>query len=376
MEKIRRQSDLQAFGLDPVVEDRQEIGQGLIGSIGCGRKPERRMRIRFLAGLLHEITHVLLQESDQVPGQCHPFLLFAHYASAWRAGTRLGSDQRHGPLTEPQRVPYDAGMSTSPAERYEIALNTPAGQLTTGLDVPAGFVPITSIVPLTRRLGEEMAVLEERRVRETGRTISCRMGCAACCRMLVPLSPPEAFALKTYVTQLPQERRERLIRQVAEVKRTLEDNRLLDRLEAVAESARPIPDDELEPINRAYHALRIPCPFLENEMCSIYEARPAACRELLVTSPADLCRDPVNNPVTAIPVSARIGTVLGLLWSGLTDSPPRLVPLPLALDWADQHEQESKRTWPGSSLIDEMLDKLWRVLGQEFNNRQGSGGAR
>ncbi len=262
-------------------------------------------------------------------------------------------------------------MSTSPAERFEVALNTPAGQLMTGVEVPTGFVPITSIVPLTRRLGEEMAALEERLVREKGLAISCRMGCAACCRMLVPLSPPEAFALRNYVNQLPPERRDRLTRQLAEIRRTLTDNGLLGRLNAVAETAQPIPDHELEPINRAYYALRVPCPFLENEMCSIYEARPAACRELLVTSPAELCQDLANNPVTPIPISARIGTVLGLLWSGLTDTPPRLIPLPVALDWADRHEQESKRTWPGSMLIDQMLDKLWRFLSQEFQRRKG-----
>ncbi len=69
-------------------------------------------------------------------------------------------------------------------ERFDIALSTPAGRLTTALDVPTGFVPITAIVPVTRRLGEEAMQLEERRAKEQGRSISCRMGCAACCRMI------------------------------------------------------------------------------------------------------------------------------------------------------------------------------------------------
>ena len=90
---------------------------------------------------------------------------------------------------------------------------------------------------------------------------------------------------------------------------------LWDRLNDVAEAARSVPDEELDPINRSYYALRIPCPYLENEMCSIYEARPSACRELLVTSPAELCQDMVQNPVTPLPVSMRIsfhpGTSLG-----------------------------------------------------------------
>jgi len=45
-------------------------------------------------------------------------------------------------------------------ERFEVALNTPAGRLTTAIDVPTGFIPINAIVPVARRLGEEAAELE------------------------------------------------------------------------------------------------------------------------------------------------------------------------------------------------------------------------
>src|SRR5512134_1034918 len=173
-------------------------------------------------------------------------------------------------------------------ERFEIALNTPAGRLTTALDVPTGFVPITAIVPVTRRLGEEAMQLEELHAKEAGKSISCRMGCAACCRMMVPVSPPEAFALRDYVKQLPADRRGPIMD-------------LLDQLQEIANASTPLSDKELDPINRAYYALRLPCPFLENELCSIYETRPAACRELLVTSPAELCSNIVGNPVEPLP---------------------------------------------------------------------------
>ena len=281
------------------------------------------------------------------------------------AGTAPASMQ----LTNRSTVFYDASMAAPSLERFDIAVNTPAGRLNTALDVPTGFVPITSIVPLTRRLGEEILKLEEHQSRQIGRTVSCRMGCAACCRMLVPLSPPEAFSLVEYIEQLPTERREVIERKVARTKADLAEHGLLDRLQAVADAECPIPDEELEPINRAYYALRHPCPFLENEMCSIYEARPAACRELLVTSPAALCDNLVENPVDPVPVSVRIGTVLGLLWATVTGSAPRLIPLPLALDWARQHREAASRQWVGSHLIDRMLDIIWRILNHEFERR-------
>ena len=259
-------------------------------------------------------------------------------------------------------------------ERFEIALNTPAGRLTTALDVPTGFVPITAIVPVTRRLGEEAMQLEELQAREAGRSISCRMGCAACCRMMVPVSPPEAFALRDYLEQLPADRRDPIMSRLAQTTASLKEQGLLERLQEIADASMPLSDEELDPVNRAYYALRLPCPFLENEMCSIYEARPAACRELLVTSPAELCSNIVDNPVQPLPVPVRIGTVLGLAWASLTETSPRLIPLPLALDWAEQHQAESIRTWTGSTLIDQMLDKMWRFLSQEFMNRQRARG--
>ena len=272
-------------------------------------------------------------------------------------------------LTNRWGVFYDAVMTAPSLERFDIAVNTPAGRLTTVLEVPTGFVPITSIVPLTRRLGEELLKLEEQQSRNAGQAISCRMGCAACCRMLVPLSPPEAFSLLEYIEQLPNERRTAVEGRLEASKTALAGHGLLHRLHAVAAADHPIPDEELEPLNRAYYALRHPCPFLEHEMCSIYEARPAACRELLVTSPAPLCDNLVENPVEPIPVSVRIGTVLGLLWAAVTGSAPRLIPLPIALDWARQHREAAGRRWAGSHLIDRMLDSMWRMLNQEFERR-------
>lgn len=254
-------------------------------------------------------------------------------------------------------------------ERFEVALNTPAGRLTTAIDVPTGLIPITAIVPVTRRLGEEATQLEAQQAVEAGQTISCKMGCAACCRMLVPLSAPEAFALRDYVGQLPADRRTPLLNRISDTKDRLSREGLWDQLNDVAEASKPVPDEELDPINRSYYELRIPCPYLENELCSIYEARPAACRELLVTSPAELCQDQILNPVTPLPVSMRMSSILGLAWGVLIDSPPRLIPLPMALEWAEQHEGESRRVWPGSALLDQVLEQMWRFLSQAFEKR-------
>ena len=38
-----------------------------------------------------------------------------------------------------------------------------------------------------------------------------------------------------------------------------------------------------------YFAAGIPCPFLEEERCGVYDERPVVCREYAVTSPPELC---------------------------------------------------------------------------------------
>jgi Fe-S-cluster containining protein len=255
-------------------------------------------------------------------------------------------------------------------ERLDVSLNTPAGQITVPVDIPTSFILVTEIVPVMRRLGEQAQSLEERRSIEAGETISCRKGCAACCRMLVPVSSPEAFALQHAVEAWPEERRRGLLPRLAEARRRLEQAGLLTSLTEIAETARQLTDDQVEATNRAYYALRMPCPFLVDEVCSIYEDRPAACRELLVTSPAELCQDLVRNPVKALPVPIRIGTIMGSLWAELTGGPTRLIPLPLALDWADRHAAENRRSWQARELLDKALTKIWRYLSLEFTHRR------
>ncbi len=297
----------------------------------------------------------------------HPSSMMAH-GSPEAMGKRLEEIIQEGPDSVFGDTP--AKGTGQSVERCEVSLNTPAGQLTRPVEVPTGFVPVTAIVPLLRHLGEEAQDLEVKRSLAAGAPISCQKGCAACCRMLIPVSPPEAFALRDMVARLPEPRRQAVLDRLAKAKQRLQEKELLDRLNDVAETTRQLSDEEMEPVNRAYYGLRLPCAFLEEEACSIYEDRPAACRELLVTSPAELCQDMVNNHVRALPIPIRMGTALAMLWADLTGGPTRFIALPLALDWADRHAETNRPTWTGPQLLEKALDKVWRYLSWEFESRR------
>lgn len=264
-------------------------------------------------------------------------------------------------------------MNSHTIERFEIALNTSAGQITTAVEVPTGFVPVTAIVPLLRRLGEEAQTLEGARSTEAGKTVSCHKGCAACCRMLVPLSAPEVFVLREWVRSRSADQQDRISTRFAETKARLLSHGIWQRLSALCNAPEPPNDDVLEDLNREYYALRVACPFLEEEMCTVYDERPAACRELLVTSPPERCDDLMNNPVEPILPPILVSTVLGLLWQELRKSSTGLIPLPVALEWVNDHEQENQQTWKGVELLDGALDKIWRFLSQLMSrNHQDS----
>lgn len=260
------------------------------------------------------------------------------------------------------------------AEEIRMSVTTPIGEIASSVTVPSGFVPITSIVPVMHAVGERTQALEEDQAVAAGRTISCQRGCAACCRMLVPVSPPEAFALRRTIAQLPAERQQHIWSRMEEAKTRLAEAGLLPQLNQVAETSRQLDDDAMDAINQAYYALRLPCPFLENEECSIYEDRPAACRELLVTSPPDLCQDLANNPVETLPIPVRMGTALAMLWSQLHGGPSRLIPLPVALDWAGRHAAEHEQTWQAMSLLEHALKIVQWCLDQEFQSRKQQSG--
>ena len=258
----------------------------------------------------------------------------------------------------------DQQSSSNPLDTFRLSLPTSAGDLQAEISVPTSFIPVSDIVPLMRSLGEQALKLEEAKVQQAGQTISCRKGCGACCRVLVPVSPPEAFTLKKRIEELPAPQRDRYLQRLATLKDTLHEAGLLGRLVQLSETRSQWSDEDMEPINQAYYARRLPCIFLEDEACSIYEFRPAACREYLVTSPAEFCQDMTDPAVKPVSVPFRIATVLSLMWAKLTGGPARLIPLPVALDWADRHADENKSYETGGTLLEMGMERILTFLRQ------------
>jgi Fe-S-cluster containining protein len=210
----------------------------------------------------------------------------------------------------------DSGQSTA-----TVRLTVGPLRIAHAITVPNRAVAAAEIVPTLQGLVN--AVVE---AAAAGKAVSCRKGCGACCRQLVPVSRTEGDRLLQVVESLPAERRAALKARFAAAEATIEQAGLKDR------AGRS--DREL---SAAYFALGLPCPFLEDESCSIHPERPLVCREYLVTSPAALCSEPAQEGVTPVLVPK-----LSLAARTLQDDRDDWFPLALLMAWARGRPRKSK----------------------------------
>jgi len=249
-----------------------------------------------------------------------------------------------------------------------------------GPDSASDLVPVTvryrvlgealeTTVPLPRRplrpdellplLQEIDNVVVDRAVAHSaaaGRPISCCRGCSACCRAQpVPVTPAEAYALSRLVENLPVPRRSEVRGRFADRSARLRDAGLA---EVFLERDPNITKEAARDVARRYFAMGLVCPFLVDDACSIYADRPLVCRQYMVTSPAELCRDPLSNPVQVLPMPIAAAGALLSASSRALGSDQFTIPLTLALEYVEQHRAELERTFEPEALLGDCITAL------------------
>jgi Fe-S-cluster containining protein len=245
--------------------------------------------------------------------------------------------------------PNDPGLITAKVE-----MNVGSFRLQAQMTVPREPTPIRMMLPVIQNFATALVDVAIKAVEEKGKTISCQKGCGACCRQLVPISETEARAIADLVEQLPEPRRSEIRGRFADARRRLEETGMLDKLVHHENWT----DAEFRAIGLGYFALGIPCPFLEDESCSIHPERPITCREYLVTSPAVNCAAPTADSIDWVPLAGKVWTALARF-----DETPagsryiRWVPLILAPEWAAEHP-EQKPLRPGPDWLNQLFTLL------------------
>lgn len=245
---------------------------------------------------------------------------------------------------------------SDPAEMVtaQVKLAGESWELRTSLSVPTRPIQLRTMLPLVQSFANAVVGAAAEAAEQEGQKISCQKGCGACCRQLVPISEVEARHIAAVVEALPEPRRSQIRTRFAAAHRRLAETGMLETLLRREQWE----EGEGRSIGTAYFQQGIPCPFLEDESCSIHPDRPIACREYLVTSPAANCANPSAETVACVKLPMRLWTALALFDAvGPHERFIHWVPLILAPNWAEANPQEPDPQ-PGPTLLRRFFDHL------------------
>lgn len=199
---------------------------------------------------------------------------------------------------------YDGGMPKS--QNVLIKLTVDGVEIEGAVELPVGQIPRQVLLPVLQRLTDAVVDIAQQQAEATGEKVSCRKGCDACCRQMVPIAPSEAFGLAEYLDSLPAAVAVPILERFDLAVEALQDKGLLESLK----HRERLSEAELHALDRAYFAAQVACPFLVDKACSIHAVRPLACREFLVSSPAEFCRQPEGDKVRQVAVGAKLSRAL------------------------------------------------------------------
>ena len=246
----------------------------------------------------------------------------------------------------PLRAPSPEGEAVLEGD---IVLNIGGEAAAFHLEVPGAPTTLEALMPVFQGLASEVAQRAAGKAVASGKAISCRAGCGACCRQAVPVAESEARMVAALVEAMPEPRRTAVRARFEAAEQRLQDAALASRLVDMPDGKTVIE------VGTRYFDLGVPCPFLEAESCTIHPDRPLRCREYFVTSPAAACAKMVPGTIDKVPLSGAPSSALFAI--GLRETPEGWLLLTQALSFAERHPEPSSRR-PAPEWIGAVVGRL------------------
>jgi len=221
----------------------------------------------------------------------------------------------------------DSGSSTVKAD---FSLPVGGAFLHASAQLPLGHTTLTQLLPIIQDLENAIVGRVGEEAEQARTPISCRSGCGACCRQMVPVSLFEAEALTEWIKTLPAERRAGLEERFHMALSALRDAGVI---ENILDPGWTLAEERATQLAIDYFHAGVACPFLENESCSIHPFRPLSCREYLVTSPPEKCQDPSIHQVAGVQLPLKMSRVLYAFGRQIEQDPRGWIPLVFLLAW-------------------------------------------
>lgn len=243
----------------------------------------------------------------------------------------------------------------------KVVLNVGGVPLDLEMTVPSRPVKPHRMLPIFQKMADSFSAIGVDAEKALGNSVSCGAGCTACCHQAVPVSEAEVYYYAELVASMPEPKRTEVKRRFADSLKHFRESGWFSKLRSQkAHSLKGAEELVLE-----YFREQVPCPFLEDSMCMVYEHRPLACREYLVTSPAENCWKPTPKDVRTVGLPVKPSSSLKQLTNGEAQSEGFLI-LTMALELAEKHRENfPQRT--GEQWMAEFFGRLAEKEGASHN---------
>lgn len=215
------------------------------------------------------------------------------------------------------------------------------------LTVPADPVKPRRMLPIFQQMTDAFINLSVQRAEVNGQKVSCKAGCGACCSQPVPISEVEIYNIAEVVGKMDEPRRSEIKQRFADAYAHFESINWFGRMADLATEVRINKNKEvmadLNKLSIEYFEQNIPCPFLEDNSCSIHPDRPIACREYLVSNDPLSCSEPSADKIKKIDLVAKPSNSMKFVGGTGKFTKLGVVPLVSSLHLAAESQENTTR---------------------------------
>jgi Fe-S-cluster containining protein len=199
------------------------------------------------------------------------------------------------------------------------------------LTVQANPVKPHKMLPVFQQVTNLYAEMGIAATKSEGKSISCKKGCTACCYHMIGLAEFETYHITEIIEGMPEPQQSEVKERIKKALAHFTETGWIERFENCADYSNK---ESLE-VFLDYFKEGVPCPFLVDEACSIYDDRPLMCREYLVTSPAENCSNPTKENINLVNLPVRPSGNLLELGQKKSLSELNVIPLIMSLKWIE-----------------------------------------
>ena len=232
----------------------------------------------------------------------------------------------------------------------DVTINSPDARKVFRVGLPDKDWTLADIVPLARILSDTII---QQVITDHTPEVLCKQGCSKCCRYFISLSIPEVARLSQEIQSKPHQQQEQIIHACLAASKCILDKRLSQN------------DLNITSISKWYDDLNLACPFLQDDLCSIYDQRPFVCREHFVTGTLPCGSNQYSdNEMVRMPVD--ISNAMAKLASALEARETEFIALPIFVAWLMDNEQRVQQKWPAQLIVRTLAQVIHEL--EQVNN--------